>query len=364
MCKGEIRVPVAPQAVAPSVEQPRVPPVVTPVETSPPPDRVPPVVTQAQGDSPETKDKKGQPRHPIPPWGWIFIVGCGLMPVATLGGAIPAAIGFGAAGGCLALARDPKRSVKLRVILCSALLAGVWSYFVAVIVIPPTIKAVQRAAKKANRDAARTQSKKKPSRSRSKRNRTDFKKLPVTTVGSRDGTVDLLKLIDPDRDRVSGDWSRVGGALEGRGVARLLIPCKPPQQYKIELVAQRTKGRADLIFGLVAPNGKQFNACIDSWSGSASGIAKIDKKDVNSDKNPTKQKGPTLTNGRTTIIVYTVKRDQVRVTVDGKELVDWAADYKRVSRHGAWSVPRDDLLYIAINHSTYRITSMKLTPLR
>ena len=76
-------------------------------------------------------DKKPSP--PIPAWAWVFAVACGIIPVLTLGGAIPGAIGFGGAGGCIAVARDPSKPVAVRVALCVGITALCWVLAVAVL---------------------------------------------------------------------------------------------------------------------------------------------------------------------------------------------------------------------------------------
>ena len=353
----------APQAAAPGTSESAFPQINTADERTP--SNSDAIAGQEDATSPPTEEKT---KPPIPPWGWAFAAGCGLMPVATLGGAIPGAIGFGGAGACIGFARDAKRPAATRILICSSILVGVWSFFFALVVIPPIINAAKRAvtskeSREERKRETRTSSGTRDSRSSSNRSRDDFSDLPVQTVQEGAAPVDLLKLIDLERDRVSGDWRRVGSGLEASGVARLLIPCKPPAEYEIRIVAERTRGRADLILGLIAPNGKAFNACIDSWSGSSTGIALVNRKDVNSKDNPTRSNGPTLENDRRTSIVYTVRKDRVLVTVNSKSVVDWKPDYDHVARHGAWSMPRDDLLYIAVNHSSYRFTEMKLKPL-
>ena len=71
---------------------------------------------------------------PIPAWAWIFAVLCGAIPLVTLGGAIPAAIGFGGAGGCIGLARNPELNVAARVIGCIAITAVCWLLVVGMFV--------------------------------------------------------------------------------------------------------------------------------------------------------------------------------------------------------------------------------------
>ena len=68
-------------------------------------------------------------KAPIPPWAWIFAVACGIIPILTLGGAIPGAIGFGGAAGCVAVARDATKAVGTRVGLCVAIVVACWVVF-------------------------------------------------------------------------------------------------------------------------------------------------------------------------------------------------------------------------------------------
>lgn len=71
-------------------------------------------------------------KKPIPGWAWVFAVACGVIPVLTLGGAIPGAIGFGGAAGCVGVARDDSRSLGVRVGICTGITLACWILFVAV----------------------------------------------------------------------------------------------------------------------------------------------------------------------------------------------------------------------------------------
>ena len=72
-------------------------------------------------------------KPPIPGWAWIFAVICVAMPVASLGGAIPGAVGFASAAGCVAIARDTRKSEGLRIAICLAIAAVCWLVFVLLI---------------------------------------------------------------------------------------------------------------------------------------------------------------------------------------------------------------------------------------
>ena len=56
----------------------------------------------------------GKPALPsaLPSWAWIFIIACGIIPIISLGGAIPVAIGLSGAAMCASIAKDVSKSVN------------------------------------------------------------------------------------------------------------------------------------------------------------------------------------------------------------------------------------------------------------
>lgn len=72
-------------------------------------------------------------KSPIPAWAWVFAIACGAIPVITLGGAIPGALGFGGAAGCVSVARDPDKPVGTRVAICAVITGACWLVFFGVI---------------------------------------------------------------------------------------------------------------------------------------------------------------------------------------------------------------------------------------
>lgn len=70
-----------------------------------------------------------------PRWAWIFIGLCLLIPIVTLGGAIPAVIGFIGAWICSVLAAKKQWHIAVRVMLCVIVTIASWvGLFVALIV--------------------------------------------------------------------------------------------------------------------------------------------------------------------------------------------------------------------------------------
>lgn len=71
----------------------------------------------------------------MPAWVWLFVVACGAIPVVALGGAIPAAIGFGAAGGCMSVSRMTSLPPTGRVLICFGITVAAWVGFVFMLIV-------------------------------------------------------------------------------------------------------------------------------------------------------------------------------------------------------------------------------------
>jgi hypothetical protein len=65
----------------------------------------------------------------IPGWAWPFVVACVAIPVVSLGGAVPGALGAGAAAACANVAKREAWETSTRVIACAGIAAGAWVAF-------------------------------------------------------------------------------------------------------------------------------------------------------------------------------------------------------------------------------------------
>src|SRR5258708_4252911 len=64
-----------------------------------------------------------------PQWAYLFAVFCGIIPVISLGGAIPIVLGVGGAGACLAVSRRASLPTVLRLLACLGITLGCWFLF-------------------------------------------------------------------------------------------------------------------------------------------------------------------------------------------------------------------------------------------
>src|SRR5262249_18875480 len=62
-----------------------------------------------------------------PQWAYFFVALCGVLPLLTLGGAIPVAVGLGGAGSCLKVARVHSMPGIARFFVCVLITAAAWA---------------------------------------------------------------------------------------------------------------------------------------------------------------------------------------------------------------------------------------------
>jgi hypothetical protein len=66
---------------------------------------------------------------PVPGWAYVFALACGVIPVLSLGGFVPAMIGIGGASSCIKISSTGSLHGFLRVLLCIVITIGCWILF-------------------------------------------------------------------------------------------------------------------------------------------------------------------------------------------------------------------------------------------
>jgi predicted Ser/Thr protein kinase len=173
------------------------------------------------------------------------------------------------------------------------------------------------------------------------------------------GGTNLLELVDPVRETVAGKWTIEQGELicEPEKFSRIMIPVEPPDEYDLEAVVERRKGTT-FILGIVS--GKQVMVSLDSHWNTLSGLDMLDGKRV--DQNDAIWRGTVFTDGQPARILCSVRRAGIRVTVDGKTILDWKGSRDRLALHPNWGVPNPRVLWIGAWDGIFRIKSLTLMP--
>jgi len=171
--------------------------------------------------------------------------------------------------------------------------------------------------------------------------------------------IDLLKLIDLQRDIVQGRWQFIDGKLVSPAVfmARVEIPYAPPEEYDLHIVVE-CEGKQDSInLGLVTGESRVL-AAFDAADPPRTTLSQIE----NQEANEAVYIGKVIVPGKPNTLVCSVRKNRLILKVNDKTLVDWAADYKRVSLENVWGSANSKALVIGAYLSIFRFSKISLVP--
>jgi serine/threonine protein kinase len=191
------------------------------------------------------------------------------------------------------------------------------------------------------------------------------KQPPGNEAGNHVQFLDLLALVDLERDRVKGEWKKDGGTLvcyEEFG-ARIEIPYLPPEEYELTVESERVSAVNTFVLGLVSGS-RPFNVMLDYNPGENAFHSALEIVDgQNFAANETSRAGRVLPERGRFTVVCTVGRGEVTVQVDGKQVIDWCGDVSRLSPNAYWKTPHDQVLFVGGYLCSYRIHRLELKAL-
>jgi hypothetical protein len=185
--------------------------------------------------------------------------------------------------------------------------------------------------------------------------------LVLADAGEPTRGVDLLRAIDPARDALRGSWHVDGPALIMEPVSRLQIPCLAPEEYDLVLEVERLSDVGKLIVGL-GSGPHAFDVVIDNWHANEhrSGMHWLDGRHVT--KYPARI-GAVFANDVPARIVCTVRKERVVVRVNGREIVRFEDDFKRLSVDRRYAPPNRRAFFLANELSRFQIRRISLLAL-
>jgi WD40 repeat protein len=181
---------------------------------------------------------------------------------------------------------------------------------------------------------------------------------PPNRVEPADGKWEnLLGRIDPARPGSRG-WQRDGDALvsDRKQQAFLQIPFPQQSNYQLRLRAERLEGK-DGFYVILRTGQSQCGASIDNFASRWTGLDLVDRIRVGDDKKT--QVGSLLELNKECEILCTVRNQSIDVTLDGKPIIRWSGDFKRLSLGPPWNVEDRESLYLATWFSSLRITRLE-----
>jgi len=164
--------------------------------------------------------------------------------------------------------------------------------------------------------------------------------------------VDLLALLNPGRDSVQGDWKvRTGELVSDSGNAsRVEFQYEPPEEYDFEIQFTRAGGQGS-VDQICAAGGRQFLCVLSDWESEL--VIGGPTTPINRDFH--------IVNGRRHTVLAQVRRDRVKVFVDGKQTVEWNANYQGAILLKPWALPNLNVLGVGTWQSSTVFHSVKVT---
>jgi eukaryotic-like serine/threonine-protein kinase len=164
-----------------------------------------------------------------------------------------------------------------------------------------------------------------------------------TPVRGRE-TVDLLKLIDLNRDTVRGTWQNsaegllsdwTGDFAQDVGGARVEFPYRPPGEYDFRVTFTKQQGQNCIGLLFPAPPGAlgargTYALVVGGWGNSLAGFEMVNTQGLHGPQNTTARRGNWLrTNQRQTLVLH-VRRNGARATLDGQEITFTRPNYENM----------------------------------
>tara|TARA_R110002111_G_scaffold1157_1_gene8182 strand:- start:44074 stop:47067 length:2994 start_codon:yes stop_codon:yes gene_type:complete len=178
--------------------------------------------------------------------------------------------------------------------------------------------------------------------------------------------VDLLNLIDLERDTLLGEWKWEEGVLltPTSSGGRLKLPVEAPSSYELLMVVTRLKGRDTLgVEIVVGEDNIGTMLALDGWRGRACGLHYLDGR--SGDHNESTYKGCVFPDQKEHAILCRVTPQSVVVEVDDSRIIDWSGDSKRLLHPPKSAATRGRELFLSETQNvSYRISKIQLRPIK
>jgi hypothetical protein len=172
---------------------------------------------------------------------------------------------------------------------------------------------------------------------------------------------DLLKIIDIRQNTIHGNWRFDGDTLVSPDIpfAMMQIPVKPAPSYIVTATVEASSIQDCFVIGLVVGS-RQVTLAFNGFGNTASGLQLVDRKIIL--RNETKT-GPIFVAGRPNHVICRVTPGRIEVSCDGRQVVNWAGDFRRLLAGPDWQPPMLHRFFIGSYLTSYRISELKYEPI-
>ncbi|MCH7728143.1 MAG: hypothetical protein IH991_16945 [Planctomycetes bacterium] len=172
--------------------------------------------------------------------------------------------------------------------------------------------------------------------------------------------IDLLRLIDPAKHTVLGQWSKVRGGLMSspQETSVVWIPLESvPREYDLTVIVARLKNNNTFAIGVVFGDHRTLVA-LNAHNGKFSGFEKLDGKFLHENETTTR-KGMILPGGPHEIVIR-VRQAGISVEFDRELIINWKGNGDRLS---TTTKPPAGRLFLYTSKTTYGVSQVMLKPI-
>jgi len=172
--------------------------------------------------------------------------------------------------------------------------------------------------------------------------------------------VNLMPLIDPTRDTVTGIWKCQAGKLilESSNFARILIPYEPPAEYDFRIILRRV-ARMTAVVQYFSHTGRAAMWLMGARNNTTFGFQMVDGIAVPQNRTCIQTKN-CLETGRDYTSILQVRNNGVKAFLDGKLISEWATDFSDASLGSTWDLPDKRLLALGCSMSSFEFPKIEL----
>ena len=162
----------------------------------------------------------------------------------------------------------------------------------------------------------------------------------ATADTASQGVINLLPLIDPQKDAVAGDWKLMADGLvleKPKGAGVLDLPYAPPEEYDFEVEFTPQSDGRNVNQYLVAA-GSSFAWKLNAYGQSPPiyGLDLLDGKLAKDRDEAVVQNPLMLKPGQRYTSKIEIRRGSLRALVNGGEFLQWSGDFSRLSLEGIY----------------------------
>ena len=172
--------------------------------------------------------------------------------------------------------------------------------------------------------------------------------------------IDLLSKTDFSKP-VAGQWSKSAGEVNVNAIggARVTLNWQPTVEYDYEVSFTRKTGR-DSIALLFVHGGKQAAFEVDAWGQNLAGIQNVRNQDLR--QNPTRVANQALKNGKRHTMRVAVRKTNVTVYLDNKQLARHETTGSDLSPVRLWQLPNQNSLGVGSWNSATTFHTIRVKP--